>query len=67
MKITLDLPEKLRDEAMKITHIATRTAAIIKALEKLVRKSKIPELKKHRGKIDLDIDLNDLRDRRWKY
>ena len=63
MRTTLDLPEDLLNEAMKVTHTNTKTAVIIKALEDLVRKSKISDLKKYRGKIDLDIDLNEIRDR----
>lgn len=64
MRITLDLPENLLAEAMKVTHTDTKTAVIVRALEELVRKSKISDIKKYRGKIDLDIDLNELRDRR---
>ena len=63
MRTTLDLPENLIKEAMKVTHTATKTAVIVKALEQLVRKSKLADIKKYRGKIDLDIDLNELRDR----
>lgn len=63
MRTTLDLPEELINEAMKLTHTDTKTAVIVKALEELVRKSKISDLKKYRGKIDLDIDLDELRDR----
>ncbi|NOZ55114.1 MAG: type II toxin-antitoxin system VapB family antitoxin [Gammaproteobacteria bacterium] len=63
MRTTLDLPENLLNEAMKVTHTNTKTAVIVKALEELIRKSKISDLKKYRGKIDLDIDLNELRDR----
>ena len=63
MRTTLDLPENLLNEAMKVTHTDTKTAVIIKALEELVRKSKISDIKKYRGKIDLDIDLDEIRDR----
>ena len=63
MRTTLDLPENLLNEAMKVTHTNTKTAVIVKALEELVRKSKISDIKKYRGKIDLDIDLNETRDR----
>ncbi len=63
MRTTLDLPENLLSEAMKVTHIDTKTAVIIRALEELIRKSKISDIKKYRGKVDLDIDLNELRDR----
>ena len=63
MRTTLDLPEKLVSDAMKITHTETKTGVIILALKELIRKSKITDLKKYKGKFDLEIDLNELRDR----
>jgi hypothetical protein len=63
MRTTLDLPENLLDEAMKVTHIKTKTKVITVALEELIRKSKISELKKFKGKVDLDIDLDTIRGR----
>jgi Arc/MetJ family transcription regulator len=63
MRTTLDLPEKLLNDAMKITHTGTKTGVIVLALKELIRKSKIAGLKKYRGKIDLDIDLDEIRDR----
>ena len=64
MRTTLDLPEDLVTEAMKATHIRTKTKVIITALEELIRKSKIAELKQFKGAVeDLDIDLDMLRGR----
>lgn len=63
MRTTLDLPESLLDEAMRLTHMNTKTAVIVKALEDLVRKNKISDLKKYKGQIDLDINLDEIRDR----
>ena len=64
MRTTLDLPEDLITEAMKATHIRTKTKVIITALEELIQKTKIAELKQFKGKVDdLDIDLDVLRDR----
>ncbi|NOZ10355.1 MAG: type II toxin-antitoxin system VapB family antitoxin [Gammaproteobacteria bacterium] len=63
MRTTLDLPEKLLSEAMKITRTGTKTGVIVLALRELIRKAKIRDLKKYRGKIDLDINLDELRDR----
>ena len=60
MKTTLDLPEELLDEAMKVTGTETKSGVIILALKELIRKSNITDLKKYRGKIDLDIDLENL-------
>ena len=67
MRTTLDLPEQLLNEAMKTTHIQTKTKVIITALEELIRKSKISELKKFKGKVDLDIDLDVIRGRKCRY
>ena len=63
MRTTLDLPENLLSEAMKVTHTDTKTGVIVLALKELVRKSQIVGLKKYKGKIDLDIDLDGIRDR----
>ncbi|MBI5676833.1 MAG: type II toxin-antitoxin system VapB family antitoxin [Nitrospirae bacterium] len=67
MRTTLDLPEDLLEEAMKTTHIQTKTKVIITALEELIRKSKLSELKKFKGKVDLDIDLDAVRGRQCRY
>lgn len=66
MRTTLDLPKDLIDEAMKATHINTKTQLIITALEDLIRKSKISGLKDFKGKVDLDIDMDALRDRKCR-
>jgi len=63
MRTTLDLPDNLVIEAMKITHIKTKTKVIITALEELIRKSKLSEIKNFKGKISLDINLDDIRGR----
>ncbi len=63
MRTTLDLPETLIDEAMALTHIQTKTDLIKTALINLIQKEKIKDIKKYYGKIDLDIDLNVLRNR----
>lgn len=67
MRTTLDLPEDLLSEAMKAAQVNTKTKVIIKALEELIRKSKISELKQYKGKIDLDIDLDTIRGRQCRY
>ena len=64
MRTTLDLPENLLHEAMEMTQSNTKTSVIILALEELIRKSKIEDLKQFKGKVDLDIDLDELRSRK---
>jgi hypothetical protein len=66
MRTTLDLPEDLLKAAMKASRIPTKTQVIITALEELIRKSKISELKNFKGKIDLDLDVDQLRGRRCR-
>ena len=63
MRTTLDLPENLLNEAMKISHSKTKTQTIVLALQELVRKSTIAKLKNFKGKIDIDIDINTIRNR----
>ncbi len=67
MRTTLDLPENLLKEAMKATNIKTKTKVIVAALEQLIRKSKIAEIKNYKGQVDLDIDLNELRGRKCQF
>ena len=64
MRTTLDLPEDLIKEAMKATRIETKTKVIITALEELIRKTKISDLKKFKGKVNLEMDLDVIRGRK---
>ena len=63
MRTTLDLPENLISEAMTVTHAKTKTEVIKLALQNLIQKENIKDIKKYFGKIDLDIDLDIMRNR----
>lgn len=63
MRTTLDLPEELIKEAMKITGSKTKSALIKEALEAQIKRIKRKRLLSFKGKIDLDIDLDSLRNR----
>lgn len=63
MKTTIDIPEDLIREAMRVTKAPTKTALIKNALNNIIQKNKIKYLKNYKGKIDIDIDLNSMRDR----
>jgi hypothetical protein len=67
MRTTLDIPERLLADAMKASRIHTKTKVIITALEDLIRKSKISKIKKFKGKIDVNIDMNAVRGRGCRY
>ena len=63
MRTTLDIPENLLSEAMKVTQARTKTEVIKFALENIIRKNKLQLLKSYRGKLELDINLDMLRNR----
>ena len=67
MRTTLDLPENLLAEAMQLTNIPTKTKVIVAALEELIKKNKMLELTKYKGKVAMDIDLDTLRGRKCRY
>jgi len=61
MRTTLNLPENLIGEAMKLTGEKTKTGVIRLALTNLIEEDKLKNLKNYYGKVDLDIDLVSLR------
>lgn len=63
MRTTIDLPENLVLEAMKVTHIKTKTDVIKEGLTILIRREKARGLKKFKGSVDLEMDLAALRKR----
>ncbi|MBN1184901.1 MAG: type II toxin-antitoxin system VapB family antitoxin, partial [Bacteroidales bacterium] len=63
MRTTLDLPEKLINEAKKVTHLKTKTDVIIYALETVIQSIKLSRIKEFKGKLRLNIDIDNLRQR----
>lgn len=63
MRTTLDLPEDLLQEALSVTHAKNRTQVIVIALEELIRRHRISQIKRYKGKLDLGIDLKSMRGR----
>lgn len=63
MRTTLDLPEELVNEAMEITKCKTKTELIKIALKNIIVKEKVKGLKEYYGKVALDIDLDQVRER----
>ncbi|MEM1405290.1 MAG: type II toxin-antitoxin system VapB family antitoxin [Bacteroidota bacterium] len=63
MRTTLDLPQDLVDQALKVTGIKTKSQLIKTALELLIERDKRLKLLSFKWAIDLDIDLDELRQR----
>lgn len=64
MRTTLDISEELIKEAMKVTGAKTKSQVIKEALEEQIKRSKRHRLMSFKGKIDLNIDLESLRERK---
>jgi len=64
MRTTLDIPKELMDEAMKETGAKTKSQLVKNALQSEIDRAKRKRLITLKGKIDLDIDLDTLRDRK---
>ena len=63
MRTTLELPDVLVNEAMSLTNISTKTEMVKFALENVIQREKIKGLTGYFGKLDLDIDIDKLRNR----
>lgn len=63
MRTTIDIPENLINEAMKITKSPTKTELIKTALLNIIQKHKLQSLRNFKGIVDLNIDLDSLRQR----
>ena len=64
MRTTIEISDKLLDEAMNLTKISKKTEVVRFALENIIQREKIKGLKDYFGKLDLSIDLDVLRDRK---
>jgi len=64
MRTTLDLPNELLEEALKITNEKNKTSLIVNSVKSTIRRYKLLELIKKQGTVTLDIDLNKIRKRK---
>jgi Arc/MetJ family transcription regulator len=64
MKTTIELPDELIEKAMLATSSKTKIEAIKKALINIIELEERKKLINFRGKVNLDIDLDILRDRK---
>jgi len=64
MRTTLDIPEELIQEAMKATGAKTKSQLIKDALQAEIDRAKRKRLITKKGTLNLDVDLDTLRDRK---
>ncbi len=63
MRTSLDLPEDLIKKAMEITRAKTKNELFKIALENIINQEEKNNMKKYHGKVNLEIDLDTLRER----
>lgn len=63
MRTTLDLPEKLVEEARERLGYKSKTDTVIFALKEVVRRGRIEDLKDLMGKIEFEFDPNETREK----
>lgn len=61
MRSTVDIDEKLYNEAVKLAKARTKKELINKALAALIRRERVKNLRKRLGQVDLELDLKTLR------
>jgi len=64
MRTTLDLPEELVKEVVRMTGAKSKTTAISLALQEYVERQKRLKILDYRGKIDLDLTMEQIRHER---
>jgi len=63
MRTTIELPSELLTEAMRVSHVKTKTMAITLGLQELINRHRLEQLRALRGKIPLEIDIRKSRRR----
>ncbi|MGC9577045.1 MAG: type II toxin-antitoxin system VapB family antitoxin [Desulfobacterota bacterium U4-17] len=61
MKTTMNIPNDLLEEAVRLTRARTKTEAVIWALRDLVRRRKIERLISQTGKLEFSDDWEEAR------
>ncbi len=62
MRVTLNINDTIINEVMKETGVKNKTAIINLSLNEYLKKIRRDNLKKLRGKLNLDININELRE-----
>jgi Arc/MetJ family transcription regulator len=70
MKTTVDIPENVMKDALRLTRAKTKRDAVVGAMQEYIRREKLAKLVKHLGKSDTFMtqeELMDMRLERGKY
>ncbi len=64
MKTTIDIPDKMMRDAMRITKSSTKRDAVLKSMQELIRRNGVEKLIAKLGKSDTFMSLEELMDMR---
>jgi hypothetical protein len=70
MKTTVDIPENVMKDALRLTRAKTKRDAVVGAMQEFIRREKLAKLVKHLGTFDTFMtqeELMDMRFERGKY
>ena len=57
MRTTIDLPDRLLEEARMASHTRTKRETVVAGLEELIRKANREQLRELAGKVELRVNL----------
>lgn len=60
-RTSIDIDDKLIQEGLKITHLKTKKELVNFALQELIKREKRKRIMDLKGKLQFDIDLNQMR------
>ena len=63
MRTTMIIPQNLVDEARQAAGLKSKTETVIFALQELIRRKRLEELKSMFGNTEIDVDLGHVRGR----
>ena len=63
MRTTVEIPDNLMEDALRASHVKTKTTVIILGLQELIHRHHIEQLRALRGRIPLNVNLASSRKR----
>ena len=66
MRTTINIPDQVMAELLKFTRASSKTEAVSAALKDWVNRQRIQKIKSLRGKIKIDLNIDELRSREIK-
>ena len=63
MRTTVDIPDELLQDALRVSHVKTKTMAIVLGLKELIHRHHLDQVRALRGRIALTTNLRKTRGR----